>query len=66
MTESREEIERRYAAVREAFNLWTPLYLTRVVGVGPGFAGFWSFVFPGAGAVTAVVAGWAVDRRTGA
>ena len=31
-------------------------------GIAAGFAGLLSFIFPAAGAVTAIVAGWAADR----
>jgi OPA family glycerol-3-phosphate transporter-like MFS transporter len=52
-------------AVRETFNYWTPQYLVKGVGLDPGVAGLLSFVFPAAGAVSAVGAGWAADRLGG-
>jgi OPA family glycerol-3-phosphate transporter-like MFS transporter len=52
-------------AVRETFNLWTPRYLEKGVGLDPRYAGLLSFVFPLAGAVAAVAAGWGADRLGG-
>ncbi len=52
-------------AVREAFNSWTPRYLETEVGLPPEDCGLLSALFPFAGAVAAVLAGFAVDRLRG-
>ena len=51
--------------VRETFNLWTPTYLHEVVKLSAGTAGMASLVFPLFGAVSALFAGWLVDRMNG-
>jgi sugar phosphate permease len=48
--------------VRETFNAWTPQYLTSHVGLSAGGAASWSSIFPWAGAVSVLVAGWVSDR----
>jgi sugar phosphate permease len=48
--------------VREAFNVWTPVYLRDAVGYDEGHAASLSAVFPALGAVSVVVAGWLSDR----
>ena len=52
--------------IRETFNLWNPTYLTEVVKLDAGTAGMASFVFPLAGALSAIFSGWLVDRLGGA
>lgn len=51
--------------IRETFNLWNPTYLKEVVKLDAGTAGIASLVFPLAGAVSSVFAGWLVDRLNG-
>ncbi|MCI0699582.1 MAG: MFS transporter, partial [Planctomycetia bacterium] len=51
--------------IRETFNLWNPTYLNEVVKLDPGTAGMASLVFPLAGAVSSIFAGWLVDRLGG-
>jgi sugar phosphate permease len=48
--------------VRETFNTWTPVYLRDFVGYGVSRAAFFSAIFPGVGAVSVLLAGWASDR----
>jgi sugar phosphate permease len=48
--------------VRETFGTWNPSYFHEFVGVSVSHAAMMSAVFPGAGAVAAVLAGWASDR----
>ena len=48
--------------VRETFNTWTPVYLREFLGYGVSRAAFFSAVFPGVGAVSVLLAGWASDR----
>jgi OPA family glycerol-3-phosphate transporter-like MFS transporter len=52
-------------AVRETFNAWTPLYLEQGVGLSGNVSGLLSFVFPFAGAVASLAAGWGADRLGG-
>jgi OPA family glycerol-3-phosphate transporter-like MFS transporter len=47
--------------VRETFNTWTPSYL-HDFGLKVSAAAVMSAVFPGVGAVSAILAGWASDR----
>ncbi|MEO2089727.1 MAG: MFS transporter [Gemmataceae bacterium] len=51
--------------VRETFNSWTPRYLETAVGLPAEDCGLLSSLFPLAGAVAAVCAGFAVDRLRG-
>lgn len=51
--------------VRETFNSWSPRYLEGAVGLPPEDCGLLSSLFPLAGAVAAVCAGFAVDRLRG-
>jgi OPA family glycerol-3-phosphate transporter-like MFS transporter len=48
--------------VRETFNTWTPSYLHDFLGLKVSAAAVMSAVFPGVGAVSAILAGWASDR----
>ena len=48
--------------VRETFNTWTPVYLHDFLGYGVSRAAFFSAIFPGVGAVSVLLAGWASDR----
>jgi len=48
--------------VRETFNTWTPVYLRDFLGYGVSRAAFFSAIFPGVGAVSVLLAGWASDR----
>ncbi len=48
--------------VRETFNAWTPEYLKSHVGLPAGAAASWSSVFPWAGAISVLAAGWVSDR----
>jgi OPA family glycerol-3-phosphate transporter-like MFS transporter len=48
--------------VRETFNTWTPSYLHDFLGLKVSEAAVMSAVFPGVGAVSAILAGWASDR----
>jgi OPA family glycerol-3-phosphate transporter-like MFS transporter len=52
-------------AIRESFNAWTPLYLEQGVGLSANVSGLLSFVFPFAGAVASLGAGWVADRLGG-
>jgi len=51
--------------IRETFNLWNPTYLVQVVKLEAGTAGIASLMFPLAGAASALLAGWLVDRLRG-
>ncbi len=51
--------------VRETFNTWTPVYLRDFLGYGVGRAAFLSAIFPGVGALSVLLAGWASDRLGG-
>jgi sugar phosphate permease len=48
--------------VRETFNTWNPSYFHEFLGVSVSHAAMMSAVFPGVGAVAALLAGWASDR----
>lgn len=48
--------------IREAFNLWIPVYLRDHVGYSVGNAARMSAVFPALGAVSVLAAGWLSDR----
>jgi OPA family glycerol-3-phosphate transporter-like MFS transporter len=48
--------------VRETFNTWTPVYLRDFVGYGVSRAAILSAIFPGVGAISVLLAGWASDR----
>jgi len=48
--------------VRETFNTWTPSYLHDFLGLKVSAAAVMSAVFPGVGAVSAILAGWGSDR----
>jgi OPA family glycerol-3-phosphate transporter-like MFS transporter len=48
--------------VRETFNTWTPVYLRDFLGFGVGRAAVLSSIFPGVGALSVLLAGWASDR----
>ena len=48
--------------VRETFNTWTPVYLRDFLGYGVSRAAFLSAIFPGVGAISVLLAGWASDR----
>ena len=48
--------------VRETFNTWNPSYFHEFLGVSASHAAMMSAVFPGVGALAAVLAGWASDR----
>ena len=48
--------------VRETFNTWTPVYLHDFLGYGVSRAAFFSAIFPGVGAVSVLLAGWASNR----
>jgi MFS transporter, OPA family, glycerol-3-phosphate transporter len=47
--------------VRETFNTWTPVYLRDFLGYGVSRAAVLSAIFPGVGAVSVLLAGWASD-----
>ncbi len=51
--------------IRETFGLWNPTYLAEVVKLDLGTAGMASLIFPLVGTVSALVAGWLVDRAGG-
>jgi OPA family glycerol-3-phosphate transporter-like MFS transporter len=51
--------------IREAFNNWTPTFLTGGVGLDAGDAGMASMAFPLAGAAAALAGGWLSDRCGG-
>ena len=48
--------------VRETFNTWTPVYLRDFLGYGVSRAAVLSAIFPGVGAISVLLAGWASDR----
>jgi OPA family glycerol-3-phosphate transporter-like MFS transporter len=48
--------------VRETFNTWTPVYLRDFLGYSISHAAALSAIFPGVGAVSVLVGGWASDR----
>ncbi len=48
--------------VRETFNTWTPVYLREFLGYGVSRAAALSAIFPGVGALSVLLAGWASDR----
>jgi sugar phosphate permease len=48
--------------VRETFNSWTPVYLHDFVGYTFSHAASLSAIFPGVGAVSVLLCGWASDR----
>ncbi len=51
--------------IRETFNQWNPTYLTEIVKLDAGTAGMASLVFPLIGTISALGAGWLVDRTGG-
>lgn len=48
--------------IRETFNTWTPLYFHNYFGYSAGTAASMSAIFPGIGAASVLVSGWASDR----
>ena len=48
--------------VRETFNTWTPVYLRDFLGYSVSHSAGLSAIFPGVGAVSVLLAGWASDR----
>jgi MFS transporter, OPA family, glycerol-3-phosphate transporter len=48
--------------VRETFNTWTPVYLRDFLGYSVSHAATLSAIFPGVGAISVLLAGWASDR----
>jgi OPA family glycerol-3-phosphate transporter-like MFS transporter len=48
--------------IRETFNTWTPVYLRDFLGYGVSRAAILSAIFPGVGALSVLLAGWASDR----
>ncbi len=48
--------------VRETFNSWTPTYLHDFVGYSVSHAASLSAIFPGVGALSVLLCGWASDR----
>jgi MFS transporter, OPA family, glycerol-3-phosphate transporter len=48
--------------VRETFNTWTPVYFRDFLGYSVSHAASASAIFPAAGAVSVLLAGWASDR----
>jgi OPA family glycerol-3-phosphate transporter-like MFS transporter len=48
--------------MRETFNTWNPAYLRDFVGFSVSHAASLSAVFPGVGALSVLLAGWASDR----
>jgi OPA family glycerol-3-phosphate transporter-like MFS transporter len=48
--------------VRETFNTWTPVYFRDFVGYTADRAASLSAIFPGIGALSVLVSGWASDR----
>jgi sugar phosphate permease len=48
--------------VRETFNSWTPVYLHDFVGYTFSHAAGLSAIFPGVGAISVLLCGWASDR----
>jgi OPA family glycerol-3-phosphate transporter-like MFS transporter len=48
--------------VREAFNVWTPVFLKDAAGYDAAHAASWSAIFPAVGAVSVLLTGWLGDR----
>lgn len=48
--------------IRETFNTWTPQYLHDFAHFSVSRAAAWSAIFPGAGALSVLLAGWSSDR----
>ena len=48
--------------VRETFNTWTPVYLRDFLGYSVSHAAGLSAIFPGVGAISVLLGGWASDR----
>ena len=48
--------------VRETFNTWTPVYFHSFLGYSEGRAATFSAIFPGVGAASVIITGWASDR----
>jgi len=48
--------------VRETFNTWTPVYLRDFLGYSVSHSATLSAIFPGVGALSVLLAGWASDR----
>jgi OPA family glycerol-3-phosphate transporter-like MFS transporter len=48
--------------IRETFNTWTPQYLHDFAHFSVSRAAAWSAIFPAAGAVSVLLAGWSSDR----
>jgi len=48
--------------VREAFGIWLPVFLKDAAGYDAAEAARWSAIFPGVGAVSVLLTGWAGDR----
>jgi OPA family glycerol-3-phosphate transporter-like MFS transporter len=48
--------------VRETFNTWTPVYLRDFLGYSVSHSATLSAIFPGIGALSVLLAGWASDR----
>jgi OPA family glycerol-3-phosphate transporter-like MFS transporter len=51
-----------FTLVRETFNLWTPTYFRQVAGMGDAAAATSSALFPFAGGVSVLIAGFLSDR----
>lgn len=48
--------------IRETFNTWTPQYLHDFAHFSVSRAAAWSAIFPAAGAISVLLAGWSSDR----
>jgi OPA family glycerol-3-phosphate transporter-like MFS transporter len=48
--------------VRETFNTWTPVYLRDFLGYSVSHSAGLSAIFPGVGAISVLLGGWASDR----
>jgi sugar phosphate permease len=48
--------------VRETFNTWTPVYLRDFLGYSVSHSAGLSAIFPGVGAISVLLSGWASDR----
>lgn len=48
--------------IRETFNTWTPVYLRDYLGYSVSDSAVMSAIFPGVGAASVLLAGWASDR----
>ncbi|HYL03405.1 MAG TPA: MFS transporter [Steroidobacteraceae bacterium] len=48
--------------IRETFNTWTPVYLRDYLGYSVSDSAGMSAIFPGVGAASVLLAGWASDR----